>query len=407
MQINQFSIPFSIPEDKIDDDAAFVLRRLHRAGYEAYLVGGSVRDLLLGRKPKDFDVATSAAPDEIKELFGRCRLIGRRFRLAHIWGQKGRVIETATFRSKPKKSDGQSIIWDDNEFGTVESDALRRDFTVNALFYCLENKQILDFTGGLDDVEARLLRTIGDPTVRFREDPVRILRAIKFSARLGFLIEEQTLDAMRAETALLARAAIPRLYEELIRMMRGGAARQSISLMAEYGVLELLVPEIFALIPVDDDELVIGNLGPLLSSFDHYLSKKSRVPNSVALAVLFWPLIQSLISEGFTYRGPQHFRDFARHLLGGFYKRLAVPRKTQESLVALIDSHLRFHRIMSRRAARGSFSRTPQYREAFIFAEIRSAAGDLNQSTYAQWKALTAEFPFGPQVKKYRRGWKR
>ena len=125
------------------------------------------------------------------------------------------------------------------------------------------------------------------------------------------------------------------------------------------------------------------------------------------LAVLFWPLIQSLISEGFTYRGPQHFRDFARHLLGGFYKRLAVPRKTQESLVALIDSHLRFHRIMSRRAARGSFSRTPHYREAFIFAEIRSAAGDLNQSTYAQWKALTAEFPFGPQVKKYRRGWKR
>lgn len=407
MYDQRVSVAFSIEEDRIDEDAAFVLRRLRRAGHEAYLVGGSVRDLLLDRQPKDFDVATSAAPEEIKGLFRRCRLIGRRFRLAHIMGQKGRVIETATFRSKPRTSTSDDIIWDDNEFGTVESDAHRRDFTINALFFCIETERILDFTDGLPDLDSRIVRTIGDPTIRFREDPIRILRAIKFAARLNFNIETQSLMALRQETSLLARAAVPRLYEELIRMLRGGAARKSLKLMCEYGVYELLVPEVFALISADDTQLKIGNLGPLLDALDRLIPQKRRVANSVALAAMFWPVTNTLLEGGRGYRGPQQFRTFAKTLLHGFARRLAVPRRTMESLIALMDSHFRVNRISRRRSARSAFSRTPYYRDACQFAEVRYHSGDMDEDTFRKWQAMMSEFPGVPQVKKYQRNWRR
>ena len=401
------SVAFSIEEDRIDEDAAFVLRRLRRAGHEAYLVGGSVRDLLLNRRPKDFDVATSASPEDIKGLFRRCRLIGRRFRLAHIMGQKGRVIETATFRSKPRNNNQNDIIWDDNEFGTVESDAHRRDFTVNALFFCIETERILDFTDGLPDLDSRIIRTIGDPTIRFREDPVRILRAIKFAARLDFNIETQSLMALRQETALLARAAVPRLYEELVRMLRGGAARKSVQLMCEYGVFELLVPEVFVLVPVDDAQLRTGNLGRLLDALDRLIPEKRRVANSVALATIFWPIARLLLDHGREYRGPQQFRTFAKTLLHGFARRLSVPRRTMESLMALMDANFRVERIARRRSARSAFSRTPYYRDACQFAELRYRSGDMDEETFRKWESMMAEFPGSPQVKTYKRNWRR
>ncbi|MGB0647104.1 MAG: polynucleotide adenylyltransferase PcnB, partial [Bradymonadia bacterium] len=268
------SVPVEIDEHRIDADAAFVIRRLRRSGFEAYLVGGSVRDLLLQRQPKDFDVATSASPEEIKQIFRRCRLIGRRFRLAHIMGQKGRIVETATFRSKPRDHSQDEIIWDDNEFGTVESDAHRRDFTINGLFYCTENNHVLDFVGGLEDLELKLVRTIGEPITRFREDPVRMLRAIKFAARLDFEIETESLAAIKQESGLLARAAVPRLLEELIRMLRGGAAGQSVSLMNECGILELLVPETFALLT--ENSVESDSLFKLLHGLDRFLKKTRR-----------------------------------------------------------------------------------------------------------------------------------
>ena len=400
-------IPVTIEESRIDEDAAFVIRRLRRAGYEAYLVGGSVRDLLLSRRPKDFDVATSAAPEEIKQLFRRCRLIGRRFRLAHIIGQKGRIVETATFRSKPVTRTDDEIIWDDNEFGTVESDAHRRDFTINGLFFCLDSSRVLDFVGGMQDLDARLLRTIGDPVVRFREDPVRMLRAIKFAARLDFEIEPKCLQALKQESSLLARAAVPRLLEELIRMLRGGAAKQSIRLMYDCGVLELLVPEIFALIAENDVELSGQNLGPLLDGLDHFLTGRRRVENSVALATLFWPICMHLLDGGKGYRGPQHFREFSKHVLSGFARRLSVPRRTMESLIALMDAHLRFNRLTRRRSARSAFSRTPYYRDACHFAELRFQSNDLDEPTYRRWEALMLEFPAVPRVKKYQRNFRR
>src|SRR5690606_17514971 len=183
-----------IPVERLDPDALGVIHRLRSFGHQAYLVGGCVRDLLLGRQPKDFDVATSAHPGEIRAIFRNCRLIGRRFRLAHVYFPGGKVIETATFRTNPNgESESEDLlITRDNAFGTVEEDARRRDFTVNGLFYDVVLGKVLDYVGGRADLERRLLRTIGDPDVRIQEDPVRLLRAVRFAAKLGFEIEEKT-----------------------------------------------------------------------------------------------------------------------------------------------------------------------------------------------------------------------
>lgn len=224
----------------IDPDADRVVRKLTRAGYKAYLVGGCVRDLLVGETPKDFDVATSATPNEIRATFRNCRIIGRRFRLAHVFfGSK--IIETATFRANPRDDDDRDLlIRRDNVFGTEAEDARRRDFTINGLFYDVESEEVLDHVGGLADLEARLVRTIGDPDIRFQEDPVRMLRAIKFAARLRFDFEEATWRALLRWRSEISKCAPPRVLEEVYRLLRGGAARRSFELMVEANVLAVL-----------------------------------------------------------------------------------------------------------------------------------------------------------------------
>src|SRR5687767_12710506 len=248
-------------EDKIDPDAAKVVRRLVRQGYEAYLVGGCVRDLLVGKSPKDFDVATSARPDDVRRLFRNSRIIGRRFRLVHVLFGGGKVIETATFRRAPQQDDNDSddlLIRNDNVFGEAHQDAARRDFTINALFYDLEHRIVLDWVGGMPDIERRTVHTIGDPSVRFREDPVRILRAIKFCSRLDFGISAEVYDAMVECRTALARAAKPRLFEELLRLMRSGSAHRALWLAWETGLLDVLLPELSTFLadqPEEEDTL--------------------------------------------------------------------------------------------------------------------------------------------------------
>src|SRR4051812_12518080 len=232
----------SLDRAAIDPDADRVVRKLTRAGHKAYLVGGCVRDLLVARKPKDFDVATSATPNEIKATFRNCRIIGRRFRLAHVFfGAK--IIETSTFRANPRDEDDHDLlIRRDNVFGTETEDARRRDFTINGLFYDVEREEVIDHVGGLADLDAKLIRTIGDPDIRFQEDPVRILRAIKFAARLDFGFEPATWRALLRWRGEISKCAPPRLLEEVHRLMRGGAARRSFELMVETGVLAVLSP---------------------------------------------------------------------------------------------------------------------------------------------------------------------
>jgi poly(A) polymerase len=238
----------SLDRTAIDSDADRVVRKLTRAGYKAYLVGGCVRDLLVGRKPKDFDVATSATPNEIRATFRNSRIIGRRFRLAHVFfGSK--IIETATFRANPREDDDHDLlIRRDNVFGTEAEDAKRRDFTINGLFYDVEREEVIDHVAGLPDLDARLMRTIGDPDIRFQEDPVRMLRAIKFAARLNFGFEPATWRALLRWRSEISKCAPPRLLEEVHRLLRGGAARRSFELLVETGTLAVLSPYLAGLL---------------------------------------------------------------------------------------------------------------------------------------------------------------
>lgn len=290
-----------IDESDLDPDAVKILKRLTRFEHTAYLVGGCVRDLLLGRRPKDFDIGTSATPRQVKRLFSNCRIIGRRFRLAHIYFQNGKILEVATFRAlDPEEAEGPEsgedlLIRDDNVFGTPEEDALRRDFTVNQLFYDVNTGNVLDHADGLGDLRRRVVRTIGDPEVRFKEDPIRILRAIKFAARLDFTIEEETLSALRRTRGVIPKAAPPRVLEEINRFCRGGAARRSFEWMFDTGVFDVVLEEIA---PVyRDDAEARDLLLASLASFDRRFGDK-EVATGEILSALFLPLLARRLGWG-------------------------------------------------------------------------------------------------------------
>jgi len=241
-------LPREIPDERLDPEAVKVVRRLRRAGFTAYLVGGCVRDLLLGMHPKDFDVATSAHPNQVKETFRNSRLIGRRFRLAHVFFRGGKIIEVSTFRKNPLDEladlPQDLLIRQDNVFGNAEEDARRRDFTINALFYDVDEGRVVDYVAGKADLADRLVRTIGNPDVRMREDPVRILRAIRFAAKCGLRIEPGTLEAMRKHVAEISRCAPPRVLEELLKLLRSGASRRCLELLRDVGALRVLLPPV-------------------------------------------------------------------------------------------------------------------------------------------------------------------
>jgi poly(A) polymerase len=299
--------------DQIDPDALRVVQRLRRYQHKAYLVGGCVRDLLLGRKPKDFDVATSATPNEIRRCFRNCRIIGRRFRLAHVFfGRK--IIETATFRANPRTveddaSGGETpaeeknadlLIRRDNVFGTAEEDARRRDFTINGLFFDVDSAQVIDHVGGLPDLEARLVRTIGDPDIRFREDPVRILRAVKFAARCDLTIEQETYQRMMEHKAELAKCAQARVTEEFYRLLRAGAARRSFELLFETGLLEFLLPELAqAWTNLEEPEVKkrVERFWSYMRALDESIVTRDETPSdAMILATLLLPPLRDVLA---------------------------------------------------------------------------------------------------------------
>jgi poly(A) polymerase len=331
--------PVALDENRIDADAARVVRRLERAGFQAYLVGGCVRDLLLDGKPKDFDIATSARPEDVRALFRNCRVIGRRFRLAHVlFGSK--VIEVATFRRSPQtevvevtEEDGVEatddlLIRSDNVFGDAHEDAIRRDFTINALFYDLDRREVLDWCGGMADIARRTIHTIGDPTVRFREDPVRILRAIKFAARLDLGIEPDVYDAMVACREELARAARARIFEEILRLMRGGAAHRSMWLLWEMGAMAILLPELAAFI--DDDEATGGagdRIWKRLDAIDRKIKDRGVAPNDI---VLFTALLAEPLEEASAGTSDRIQATF--EFLEPIIERIAMPRRIADAM---------------------------------------------------------------------------
>ncbi len=352
-------------EDQIDPDAVKVMRRLVKSGYEAYLVGGGVRDLLVGCAPKDFDVATNARPDDVRRLFRNSRIIGRRFRLVHVLFGGGKVIETATFRRAPQQDDNDGddlLIRNDNVFGEAHQDAARRDFTINALFYDLEHRVVLDWVGGMPDIERRTVHTIGDPSVRFREDPVRILRAIKFSARLDFGISPEVYDAMVECRAALARAAKPRLFDELLKLLRCGAAHRAFWLLWEIGLLDVLLPELSTFLADQPEEE--DTFWRLLDEVDRVTRERGAPLDEVVLIAV---LLAEPLKEACT--GARDRVEAAYRFLETIVDRLNVPRRIAEPVRRVIAI---LPRLESGRA--GRFQRTALYPAAVEIAGLYARA---------------------------------
>jgi len=329
-------------------------------------MNGCVRNLLCGYPPKDFDVATSAHPDDVQKLFRNSRVIGRRFRLVHVLFGGGKVIETATFRRAPEESDAREgedlLIRNDNVFGEAHQDAQRRDFTINGLFYDLENDLVLDWVGGMPDVDRRAVHTIGNPVVRFQEDPVRILRAIKFAARLDLGITPDVYDAIVQCRSALRRAARPRLFEEVLRLLRSGAARRAFWLSWECGVLDVLLPELssyLADLPEDD-----ASVWSILAAVDRATVERGAPLDDVVLwsALLMEPMREAC--NGVRDRVQAAF-DFLEPLID----RLNVPRR-------IADSVRRIVALMPRvEAGRGGrFARSSLYEALREVVDLRAVA---------------------------------
>lgn len=377
----------TISRRDIDPDALKVLYRLQQSNFDAYLVGGGVRDLLLGRRPKDFDIATNAHPYQIKKLFRNCWIIGRRFRLAHVkFGQK--TIEVATFRKNmpdplPEESDSEpvvvatspdpkdGIIRRDNTFGTPEEDAFRRDFTVNALAYDIATYSIIDYVGGLADLEQRLIRSIGDPMVRFVEDPVRMLRAAVFSSRLGFSIDSLVLDAIAELKPLIAQAAAPRLLEEYYKILRSGYSEASFRTLNSLGLLELMTAELRDL-PAGPSDAVWDSLARL----DAYRRRFEAAPPELTNAVLMGAL---LVPAGLIERRMPGSAE-TKVTLG----KLPIARRDLDRLGQIITMLPRLQEPdLSRRSTR-SLPHRPAFRDALLWLEI---FGDAPEQL-AAWEAL-------------------
>jgi poly(A) polymerase len=376
----------SLSRKLIDPDALKVLYRLHQHHYVAYLVGGSVRDLLLGRRPKDFDIGTSAHPYQVKRLFKNCWIIGRRFRLAHVrFGTK--TIEVATFRrkvspdetlpaettpSEQREAPGDltshdHLVHRDNTFGTPEEDAFRRDFTVNALFYDIGTLAIIDYTGGLEDLRAGLIRCIGDPTERFHEDPVRMLRAIAMAARLGFTIDPPIDAAIAASRREIARSAPARLIEEFYKLLRSGASEQAFRMMADRLLLEPVAREL--------QKGAGERLWLSLSALDAYRRRFDEIPDTLTNPILLGSLIVPLGLTGLMSR-PAHVAagDKEPRLTLGM---LPLARRDIERLRQIIGLQARLKDTrLSPRARRGLMHRGP-FREALTWLEIHGEAPDI------------------------------
>ena len=368
-----------------------VLQTLTDAGHSAYLVGGGVRDLLLGLKPKDFDVATAATPDTVRSLFRSSRLIGRRFRLAHV--RMGReIIEVATFRAGFDDSAGDpdhvrvdGRIVRDNVYGTLEEDAWRRDFTVNCLYYDHREHVVIDFTGGHADLRDRRLRLIGHAVERYREDPVRMLRAVRFAGKLGFDIEDDTSRAIYELAPLIEDMSPARLYEEVIKLFMAGAGCTSYELLRRYGLFGHLFPETDACIEAEPDGIACALAGKALESTDARIGSGKPVTPGFLFAALLWePVLQD--SEACTARGMSDIQAYdaaGADVIERQIHHVSLPRRF--SLMVREIWGLQ-PRLVNRRG-RGGASRlltNPRFRAAYDFLLLRAESGE-DVAEHAQW----------------------
>ncbi|RBB08613.1 polynucleotide adenylyltransferase PcnB, partial [Xanthomonas oryzae] len=368
----------TISRKDISPNALRVLYRLRESGFGAYLVGGAVRDLLVGHHPKDFDVATSATPEEVKALFRNCRLIGRRFRLAHVvFGRE--IIEVATFRANSDDGSGDRELDNgrlvrDNVYGTIEEDAIRRDFTCNALYYAIEDFSVRDYCGGFEDVQARLMKLIGDPELRYQEDPVRMLRAVRLASKLNFEIEAGTAEPIPRLAGLLSEAAPARLFEEILKLFLSGHGVASFEGLERYGLFGALFPESAAALKSNRSGALRAMVLEGLRNTDARVANDEPVSPAFLFALLLWPAfcrtLMGLQAQGVQPEDAQ--RRAADRVTLHQLERVALPRRFSLPMQEIWLMQTRFSSRQRKRVLR-TLSH-PRFRAAFDFLVLRQCA---------------------------------
>lgn len=381
----------SISRTQVSDEALKVLYRLRKAGYQAFLVGGCVRDLLLGREPKDFDVVTDAHPEEIRSVFRNCRLIGRRFRLAHVhFGNQ--IVEVATFRAlngadvegdREEGMDGR--ILRDNIYGTIEEDAFRRDFTVNALYYNIHDFSVVDYVGGMADHKAGILRLIGDPEQRYREDPVRMLRAIRFAVKLGFSIHPSCADPIPRLAYLLQSIPAARLFDEVTKLLLSGYAAQTFEALRHFGLFGLLFPETDACLGDESEGFPLVFLAKALERSDERLQQNKGVAPFFLFACVLWEPVRLLADQkiGAGENDVFAYQEAASEVLNRQVRSVAIPRSISLTMREVWMLQPRLERTKGGRPFK--LLEHPRFRAAFDFLVLRAETGEADPELADWW----------------------
>ena len=381
----------NVSRNEISGSALKVLYRLHKSGFQAFLVGGGVRDALLGLHPKDFDIATDAHPEEIRALFSNCRLIGRRFRLAHVrFGRE--IIEVATFRAATDGSekhadvehDHEGRILRDNVYGSIDEDVWRRDFTCNALYYNIADFSIWDYVGGAEDVRRRKLVLIGDPDTRLREDPVRMLRAVRFAAKLDFTIDADVQESMQRNRELLGNVPAARLFDEFLKMFQAGHAEKTFDLLRRFDLFKLLFPETDAAINASDRYLEFVKAA--LSSTDARVAEEKSVTPMFLLGVFLWEPVRQRAE---ILRSKEKMSEVQSLSLASFeitglqQSRVSIPRRFTTPMREMLAMQPRFDVRHGKRAMRLLEHR--RFRAAYDFMMLRASCGDFDTDLAEFW----------------------
>jgi poly(A) polymerase len=388
----------NISRKDISPNALKVLYKLREANFEAYLVGGAVRDLLVGGHPKDFDVATNATPEQVRAIFRNCRLIGRRFRLAHImFGEE--IIEVATFRSNADDGSGGRATEDggrllrDNVYGSVEDDAVRRDFTANALYYTIDDFSVRDYVGGLEDVQARVLKLIGDPDARYREDPVRMMRAVRLAAKLDFTIHASAADPIPQLASLLNEASAARLFDECLKLFLSGHAEKSFVGLEKHGLLPVLFPETCKALATNSSGVLRAMLLQALRNTDSRIAEYKTVTPSFLFAALLWPAYcreLAVLQKGGVDIIVAQQRAADRVTLHQV-QRIALPRRFSLPMQEIWLLQSRFSQRLPKRVFR--LLSHPRFRAAFDFLELRMSGNAEVAEEVAFWREAQTQSP--------------
>jgi poly(A) polymerase len=379
----------NISRSQISDNALKVLYKLQKEGFSAYLVGGCVRDLLLGREPKDFDVVTNADPEQIRKVFRNCRLIGRRFRLAHVhFGRE--VIEVATFRGASESQNDKQVLNNegrllrDNVYGTIEEDVWRRDFTVNALYYNIKDFSVVDYVSGMADHQAATLRLIGDPETRFREDPVRMLRAVRFAVKLGFRLHPDCEAAMHKVADLLSSIPSARLYDETLKLLLSGYGLQTFEILRHYGLFQILFPATERSLSVEDDGFPRLLLIKALDNSDNRIADGRTVTAYFLFAAFLWEPVKTRAQEMMA-RGMVEFmayQEAANEIVSLQIKSTALPRHITMAMREVWSLQPKFNIRVGSKPSR--LLAHPRFRAGYDFLLLRAETGGADLEV-AQW----------------------